>query len=142
MPTTLPMLDATGPAPFPARAAFPAPISRQESFAEVIARAHHRPGRDPASQTPGERARSAAEQLVAIALVQPILARARASSGAAAPFAPSEAERRMGSLLDAELAQRVTRSARFELVGALAERLAQHAGAGQSGATLTQGGGS
>jgi hypothetical protein len=66
-----------------------------------------------------------AAQLVSIALVQPILAQLRESSLAEGPFAPGDAERRFGPMLDQELAERITRGTHFPLTDAVARRLDQ-----------------
>lgn len=114
--TPPPTRDLALPSPPPA----PPPIlARQESFASVISRADHRPG----ARTREEKARSAAEDLVAITFIQPVLKQVRESTGGAAPFAPTDAERRFGTLMDAELARRVVRSAGFSLVDRLARDL-------------------
>jgi len=91
----------------------------QRSFSQVLSRSSgDRPGATPESKT-----REAAAQLVSTALVQPILERLRASNQAAAPFAPNQAERTFGALLDTELAQRLTQSGNWPLVDAVASRL-------------------
>ena len=66
--------------------------------------------------TSRERAREAAEQLVAITFVLPILEEMRKSNHAAAPFAPSSGEKQFRSFLDAKLADEITKSAQFPLV--------------------------
>jgi len=67
--------------------------------------------------------RAAAEEFVAIGLVQPILASMRELNQAAEPFAAGAAERRFGPMLDAEIAQRIVRSANFGLVDSVARQL-------------------
>lgn len=67
--------------------------------------------------------RDAAEELVAITLVQPILAQLRESDWAAEPFAPSDGEKRFGALYDAEIARRMVKSSSFPLVDALARQM-------------------
>ncbi len=69
------------------------------------------------------RARKSAEEFVSMALVQPILSQLRDTNQAAAPFAPGRGERMFGGLWDAEIAQRVTSSQRFELVDIVARQL-------------------
>ena len=96
----------------------PALAARQESFASVLARSDPGAERDPRAA-----ARGAAEQIVSVTLVQPLLAQLRSSSMAAAPFAPSRGERQFQSLMDAHTAQDLVRAANFPLVDALAERL-------------------
>jgi len=75
-------------------------------------------------------AREAAEEMVAISLVQPILSSLRESSDAAPPFAPGDAERRFGPLFDAEIARRITRASNFPLVDRLARQLLTQAQGG------------
>ncbi|MHC4976421.1 MAG: hypothetical protein ACYTF7_07425 [Planctomycetota bacterium] len=67
-----------------------------------------------------EDARGAAEELVAMTFVQPILSQMREMNNAAPPFAPGVAERRFGAMWDAEIAQRLVRSEGFGLVDAVA----------------------
>ncbi len=97
--------------------------SRQRDFATVLGTEQRRV--DAAKLTPEQEAREAAEGLVAIALVQPLLAAARESSNAAEPFAPTEAEERFGSLIDADRARQLVRSGRFGIVDRLARDLLQ-----------------
>jgi len=80
-------------------------------------------------------ARTAAEQFVSGVFIQPVLAMMRESSMAAGPFAPGDAERRFGPMLDQRLADSITRTARFPLIDRIerqivdASRLAQPEGA-------------
>jgi Rod binding domain-containing protein len=90
----------------------------QELFSQVISRAKANP-----DETPEQKARGAAQQLVATALVQPVLKQLRESNNAAPPFAPNEAERTFRSLSDAALAQRMVGSEHWELVNVLARRM-------------------
>lgn len=90
----------------------------QTSFSQVLAQATHLPAR-----TDADAARDAAERFVAATLVNPILTQLRESNEAAAPFAPSSAEKQFRALLDAELAQRITGAAHFPLVDRLAHDL-------------------
>lgn len=75
-----------------------------------------------AAGTP-EAARSAAEEFVAMTLVQPILAQMRAQNSAAAPVGPGEAERAFAPLWDAEIAARITKAENFGVVDAVARKL-------------------
>jgi Rod binding domain-containing protein len=68
-------------------------------------------------------ARAAAEELVAMTFVQPLLAQMREMNEAAEPFAPGIAERRFGAMWDAEIAQRLVRSRGFGLVDAVAQNV-------------------
>jgi Rod binding protein len=76
-----------------------------------------------AKATPKERARKAAEQLVAITFVRPILEEMRRSNNAAPPFGPSSGEKQFRSFLDAKLANEITHSAQFPLVDRIARDL-------------------
>ena len=78
-----------------------------------------------AKATPKERARAAAEQLVAITFVRPILEEMRRTNNAAPPFGPSSGEKMFRSFLDAKLAYEITRSAQFPLVDRIARDLAR-----------------
>jgi len=75
------------------------------------------------SRAAGQDPREGAEELVAMTLVQPILAQLRDSSMAAEPFKPTEAEQRFGALHDAEVARRIVSSSGFPLVEALARQM-------------------
>ena len=65
-------------------------------------------------------ARDAAEQLVAISFIQPVLSSLRESNMAADPFGPGDAERRFGPMWDAAIAQRIVKARGFGLVDAVA----------------------
>lgn len=107
---TSPASGAIAPA-LAARASLP---DAQRSFAEILSVAD----RGTLSRKPT--AREAAEMFVAVSLVQPVLAQARESSWAAPPFAPTQAEKQFGALMDAHVAREVTRAAQFPLVDRLA----------------------
>lgn len=105
--------------------------SDQRLFSEVIAKAQAK-----ADGTPRERARSAAEQLVATALVQPVLKSMRENSNAAPPFAPNETERTFRSFMDAAIAQRMVHSGNWALVDKVAQKMLSRTGAGSVGTSL------
>lgn len=90
----------------------------------------------PPDATPEERARKAAEQIVAVALVQPILKQLRESSQAAPPFAPTQGEKQFQSLMDAQVAQQVVGSKRFALVDRIQELMLKRSGAMTPSPTL------
>lgn len=99
-------------------------LDRQRGFLEAIGR--HRAG--PVGSARGPRgdddpARQAAEQFVAATFVQPILKEARAQNRAPAPFGPSEAEKTLGPLMDAMLADRIVRARGFGIVDRIASDL-------------------
>ena len=60
--------------------------------------------------------RRAAEQLVAVTFIQPILRAARESNNAAPPFAPTALEKQFGPLMDARLSDSIMRSSRWPLI--------------------------
>lgn len=97
----------------------------QQDFSGVLGRAIER------GETGPEQARKAAEQFVAIALVQPLLSQLRAANQSAPPFAPTQGEKQFQSLLDSHLAQEITRSKNFPLVDRLAADLMKRAGHGR-----------
>lgn len=99
-------------------------LERQGGFAGVMARAQESGG------TVESRAREAAEQLVSIALVQPLLAQLRNGNHMAPPFAPSQGEKQFQGVLDAQVAQRITRASGFGLVDRLTEVLLKKARGG------------
>lgn len=120
-PSVDPLLAQAPPAPHaPAHDRRPEP-GGAVSFSEALRRTAMIPPGEP--RAPGEEpdpARDAAEELVAITFVQPILAQLRESNMAAEPFAPGDAERRFGPLWDAAIAQRVVQARGFGLVDAVA----------------------
>lgn len=75
-------------------------------------------------------ARATAEEFVAVALVQPLLAQLRSSNNAWGPFKPGAHEKQFGAMLDAEYASRIARASGYPLVDSLARdlrRTTQHA---------------
>lgn len=96
----------------------------QRSFSAVLGRA-----RD-IEQTPEERAREAAEQLVSQTFLLPMLKEIRESDRTAPPFAPSRSEKQFRALMDAELAQRLVKAGSYSLVDRLARDLLNLASAG------------
>ncbi len=75
-------------------------------------------------------ARDAAEQLVAITLVQPVLAQLRETNNAAPPFGPTAAEKQFGSMMDARVAQDIVHGSRFPLVDQLTNSMLDRLGKG------------
>ena len=75
------------------------------------------------ADTKAAAARKAAEEFVAMVFVDPILKKAREMNTAAPPFAPSTGEKQFGALLDAQIAQKITKAAHFPLVDRLARDL-------------------
>ncbi len=85
---------------------------RQRDFSAVIARD------DTPSSAPGS-ARRAAEDFVAMAFVEPLLAQLREGNNAAPPFAPGPGERQFGEIMDQVLSRQIVRASRFGLVDRL-----------------------
>lgn len=100
-------------------------LSEQASFASVLSRAGTQAGKE---QSPQERARAGAEQLVATALVQPILKQLRESNQAQEPFKPNAAEKSFRGMMDAQLAQRMVTSKGWKLVDHVADSLLRKGG--------------
>ncbi|MEZ6244184.1 MAG: hypothetical protein R3B57_14210 [Phycisphaerales bacterium] len=96
----------------------------QRDFSAVLSRA-----RDATGAPAEEVARESAQSLIAITLVQPVLAQLRESSMAAPPFEPTPAEKQFRALQDARLAQDLVRHAKFPLVEQVARGVLKRAGA-------------
>lgn len=76
------------------------------------------------AETDEERARTAAEQFVSIAFVQPLLKQLREGrTFAAPPFAPSQAENQFRGLADQALADRIVSASNWPLVDRIASDL-------------------
>lgn len=102
-------------------------LQSQQSFEQALGRAQSRVQASSqsasASTRTQEEARAAAEELVARALVQPIMSKLRESRDTAAPFGPNEVERAFGSISDAQFADRLTKSGNWPLVDVVAQRI-------------------
>ena len=96
-----------------------------ESFRSVLGRT------DPNSMTPEQRAREGAEQLVGVALVQPVFKQLREANEAAEPFAPGKSERTFRGMMDAQLSQRLVHSGHWGLVDRVAQMLLRKQEQGQ-----------
>ncbi len=114
------LTQATGTDP---TASLPQAQRRIESVAE-------RAGASVGPEGRTERSRHIAEEFVAAAFLEPLLAQIRESSTAAEPFAPTTAEKRFGPLLDQRIAHNVVRGARFPLVDRIQQQLLRSPGAG------------
>ncbi|OAB63960.1 hypothetical protein AY599_16305 [Leptolyngbya valderiana BDU 20041] len=92
----------------------PAPVmqERQRDFSAVIAR-------DDANPKAAGSARRAAEDFVAMAFVEPMLAQMRESNNAAPPFAPGPGEKHFGEIMDRVMSRQIVRASRFPLVDRL-----------------------
>ncbi len=83
--------------------------ARDIDFTQALARATS--NTDPKDET-----REAAEQLVAITFIQPMLRAAREANNAAPPFAPTAIEKQFGPLMDARLSDAIMRASRWPLI--------------------------
>lgn len=92
-------------------------------YRDRMAYTAHLPVEDEATEA--DPARAAAEELVAITMIQPILASLRESNMAADPFGPGDAERRFGPMWDAAIAHRIVKARGFGLVDEVARRVRQ-----------------
>jgi Rod binding domain-containing protein len=70
-----------------------------------------------------DEARRVAQQLVAETFIKPVLKQVRETRLIADRFAPGDAERRFGPLLDERIADRMTQREGFPLVDAVADHL-------------------
>lgn len=70
-----------------------------------------------------ERAQKGAEQLVSATFIVPILQQLRESNMAAEPFGPGMYEKRLGPMLDAQIADRIVSAQRLPIVEAVRDRM-------------------
>ncbi|HEX8878298.1 MAG TPA: hypothetical protein VF777_16250 [Phycisphaerales bacterium] len=95
----------------------------QKAFTQIMGREVERMrGKPDPAKT-----REAAENFVSIALVQPIFKQLRATNNAAAPFAPTKAEKQFQSMIDAQIAQKLVKSGNWPLVDRLAQDMLKKA---------------
>lgn len=73
------------------------------------------------------RARDAAEQFVAAALVQPVLKQLRQSNMGAPPFVPTQGEQQFQGLMDAAVAQQIVHAKHFPLVDSIQQSILKQA---------------
>lgn len=88
----------------------------QRSFGEIMGT--DRRGR--AAPTDADREREAAQQLVAVTFIEPILRQAREVRSSEGPFGMTQAEKQFGGMIDAATAKSMVRSWDFPLVDRLA----------------------
>jgi hypothetical protein len=102
-------------------------LDRQRSFLESMGRHGIAPvagGESaPSEGDADDKARRAAEQFVSTTFILPILKELRAQNRAAPPFGPTQAEKTLGPMMDAQLADRMVRSGQFALVDRVAAEL-------------------
>lgn len=129
MSTTIPGLDAFRPqATGVAAASFGRGVKAQRSFAEALGAVRRAEGLEAREgRSKEDTARHAAEMLVATTLVEPVLKQLRESNNAAPPFAPTQAEKQFGAILDHRLAQDIVKGANFPMVDRLARDLLRNA---------------
>ncbi len=100
------------------------------TFSSALARvedpvAAQRPTPDRSAKEQALRdARAAAEELVAVTLVQPVLAQMRETNQAEGPFAPGHWEKTFAPLVDAEIARRIVGASGWGLVEEMAQDFA------------------
>lgn len=95
----------------------------QKAFTQIMGREVDRlRGKPDPAKT-----REAAQNFVAIALVQPVFKQLRSTNNAAAPFAPTKAEQQFQSMIDAQLAQKMVKSGNWPLVDRLAQDMLKKA---------------
>ena len=102
-------------------------LDEQKAFGEVLGLAR---GTDP-DATPEQKradAREAAEKLVARTFIEPLMRSMRESNQAAAPFAPTQAEKQFRGLMDARVAEAVVHRSDMAIVGRIADDLVRAAG--------------
>ncbi len=104
----------------------PGSVTAAEDFRASLAVA--RRARD--ATTAPEDLREAARDLVAAGFVAPILAELRSSTMAAPPFGPGAFERRLGPMLDAQVASRIVEAQGLPLVDAVLRQITRSEGPG------------
>lgn len=95
----------------------------QRSFAEIFAIDQRAPGH--AGEV--DQARQAAEGLVAMTLIEPLLREARESRSSEGPFGLTESEKQFGALMDARTAGRMVQAWNLPLVDQLARQMREQA---------------
>jgi hypothetical protein len=107
-------------------------LSDQRLFSDILSQ------HTGAPRTREEQARKAAEDFVAQALVQPLLARLRESSQAAPPFGPGPGQKAFQGMIDASFSQKLVRNQRWDLVGKIERALLERGGVDASGGAPQQ----
>jgi len=96
----------------------------QLDFAEVLGK---QTGRH-LGKVDEEKIRDAAENFVAVALVQPVFKQMRATNRAAAPFGPNKAEQQFQSLVDAQVSRHIVHKSNWPVVERVAQQMLKKAG--------------
>lgn len=101
----------------------------QQSFSAILAVDERR---HASSSVPADPQREAAQQLVAVTFIEPILREAREVRSSEGPFGITQAEKQFGSMLDAATAKDMVRSWQFPLVDKLARDMRAETGKQES----------
>ncbi len=109
-----------------------AQAARQQDFASTLAGQLSGPGASRQHADP----RKAAEDFVAIALIQPILKTLRESDKSPPPLGPGPAEKQFRSLADAQVARQIVRGGRWPLIDSMVRTL--ESGVNARGTTQVQ----
>ena len=96
----------------------------QRSFQQVLSIEQRGQGADVSV----DKEREAAEQLIAVTFVEPILRQAREVRSSEGPFGMTQAEKQFGSMLDAATARRMVHSWHVPLVDRLARSMRESNG--------------
>lgn len=102
-----------------------AQASDQRIFASVLSKA-----RQDAPLDPVQAATEGAENLISVALVQPVISKMRESTWAAEPFKPTSGEKSFRGMLDNAFALKLVRSGNWALVEKVKERMLERVKAG------------
>jgi hypothetical protein len=102
--------------------------SDQRIFASVLSKA-----RQDAPLDPVQAATEGAENLISVALVQPVISKMRESTWAAEPFKPTSGEKSFRGMLDNAFALKLVRSGNWALVEKVKERMLERVKAGGGG---------
>lgn len=97
--------------------------SEQRSFSEILGTG----GRSAGREGPSDEAQQAAEGLVAMTLIEPLLREARESRSSEGPFGLTDAEKQFGALMDARTAGRMVKAWQMPLVDQLARQMREQA---------------
>lgn len=81
-------------------------------------------------KTPQQEAREAAEGLVSMAFLQPILKQMRESNNTAAPFGPGKGEQSMRTMLDQAWSDNIVKNGNWSLVNRVEQRMLDRLGHG------------
>lgn len=88
-------------------------------FSEIIGKGPSQPDK----RKPEEQAREAAEQLLSVTFIQPVLKQVREMNDAPPPWGPTQAEKQFGPMLDAKLADQLIKAARLPIIERLSRDL-------------------